>query len=254
MNGQAKPLVYLVLGTPGSGRRAIIADLVEGGLAAEDRPAVLVSADEKPDEIDARLPALGRWTWNGETIEATLPEGATHVFFVTDGRANPVDQVEVFKPWLAVQGGELARVICIVDCQLAEKNRPLLAWYDACVHFADVVLLTRREGVGNKWLSDFQGHFKKQFMPVIFELVKAGRVKNPVLVLEPEARRLSHVFDEEQDFVLTNAEGDEVDEDEAEEGEEEVEATPEEDPYLARRLGGRRVKEIPDVTKFLPPV
>jgi hypothetical protein len=82
-------------------------------------------------------------------------------------------------------------------------------------------------------------------------MVKAGRVKNPGLVLDPQARRMSHVFDEEQDWIFTNAEGDEVEEDEETEGDEEVEAKPEEDPYFERLNGGRRVKELPDIAAFL---
>jgi len=246
-----KPLVYVILGAAGSGRREVIADLIEGELGEADRAAVLVAASEAPDEHDAKLPRLARWRWTGEFIEATLPEGATHVFLITDGRANPVDQLEALKAWIEAQGAELGRVLCVVNCQLAEKNPALRAWFDACVHFTDVVLLNRREGVANKWLSDFQAHYKSQFMPCLFEFVKAGHVKNPALILEPQARRMSHAFDEEQDWVFTNAEGDEIEEDEETEGDEEVEAAIEEDPYFARLNGGRRVKEIPDIAKFL---
>lgn len=253
MNGTDKPLVYLILGTPGSGRRAVIADLIDGGLAESDRAAILLSSAEPADEFDGRLPNLTRWSWTGEMIEGELPQEATHVFFVTDGRTNPVDQIEVFKAWVEAQGGELARVLCVVNCQLAEQHPPLLAWYDACVHFADVVLLNRREGVENKWLSDFQARFKKQFIPALFEFVKGGIVRNPGLVMEPQARRMSHVFDEEQDWVFTDAEGEEIDEEEETEGDEDVQAKPEEDPYLERLNGGRRVKEIPNIEKFLPP-
>ena len=254
MSVSEKPLVYLILGAAGSGRREVLVDLIADGLGAAERPAVMLSEEEATAEDDAKLPALSRWIWNtaeDNPIVAELPRDATHIFFVTDGRQNPVDQVEHFKTWLEAQGGELARVFCIVNCQLAEKNPPLLAWYEACVHFADVVLLNRREGVENKWVSDFLGHFKKQFYPCVFELVKDGHVKNPALVLEPQARRMTHVFDEDQNWVFTNAEGEEIDEQEETEDDDEIEAKPEEDPYLARRLGGRRVKELPDVAKFL---
>jgi hypothetical protein len=253
MSDEEKPLVYLILGSAGSGRREVLADLIDGGLEETDRPAVILPAGEDltPAE-DPNLPRVSSWAWQDGAIEGDAPAEATHVFFVTDGRRNPVDQVEAFKPWLEAQGGELARVICVIDSQLAEKNPPLLAWFEACVHFADVVLLNRREGVENKWLSDFLGHFKKQYYPCVFEFVKDGRVKNPALILEPEARRMSHVFDDEQDWVFTNAEGKEIDEqEETEDGDDEIEAKPEEDPYFARRLGGRRVKEIPDIAAFL---
>lgn len=253
MAAKEKPLVYLVLGASGSGRRQIIADLIDAGLEPTDRAAVILADDEAPDEFDSKLPQVSRWSWVENTVQATMPADATHVFFVAGGRRSQVDQTEAFKAWLDGHGAQLARAFCVVNCQLAEKNPPLLAWYEACVHFADVVLLNRREGVENKWLSDFLAHFNKQYYPCVFEIVKAGRVKNPALVLEPEARRMTHVFDEEQDWIITNEEGEEVDEesDDIDESDE-LQAKPEEDPYFARRSeGGRRVKELPDITKFL---
>ncbi|HNC24567.1 MAG TPA: hypothetical protein PLU52_10195 [Opitutaceae bacterium] len=248
-----KPLVYIILGAAGSGRRAIVADLIEAGLDGATT-AVLLAETEAADPADSRLPGLARWKAEDEFFLATLPKGATHVFFITDGRRNPVEQLEALKTWVEAQAAEVGRVLCVVNCQLGEKHAPLLAWFEACVHFSDVVLLTRREGVANKWLSDFRGHFEKQYYPCLFEFVKDGQVKNPALVLDPAARRLSHAFDAEQDWVFTDADGEEIDEDEETDGDEEVEATPEVDPYFARDAALRRVKKIPDITKFLPPV
>jgi hypothetical protein len=246
---KVKPLVYLILGAAGSGRREIVADLIEGGLAAgsagQQSALALLSADERASDFDARLGALARWRWVEHRIEAPEPGGATHVFLFTDGRRNPVDQVEAFPAWLAASGGELARILCVINCGLAARHPELLAWFDACVHFADVVLLNRREGLANKWMSGFQARYAAQFLPCLFELVKAGRVRNPALILEPQARRLSHVFDEELNWEVTG-EGEEDADDE-----EQIEAHPEEDPYLQRRPGGRRVKEIPDLAKYL---
>jgi hypothetical protein len=248
----AKPLVYLILGATGSGRRDVVADLIASGLESTDRAAVLLPAAEAPQAADARLPGVARWAWIDDgAIAAQLPEGATHVFFLVDGRRNPVDQIEAFRPWLEAQGGEIGRVICVVHSQLAEKHPPLLAWFEACVHFADVVLLNRREGVENKALSDFLNHFKKLYYPCHFEQLKDNQVKNPALVLEPQARRMSHVFDEEQDWIFTNAEGEEIDEQDEDTDDDEIEAKPEEDPYFARRNGGRRLKEIPNIADFL---
>jgi len=173
------------------------------------------------------------------------------VFFFVDGGLNPVDQIESFKAWLEAQGGELARILSVVDVQRAERHAALLPWFEACVHFSDVVLLNRREGVENKWLSDFLAHFKKQYYPCLFERVKHGRVQNPALILEPQARRMTHVFDEEQDWIFTNAEGEVIDEEEETgEGDDEIEAHPEEDPYFVRHHGGRRVKELPDIAAY----
>ena len=252
MSASAKPLVYLILGATGSGRREVVADLTAEGLGPEESAAVLLPESEGGVPEDDRLPAVARWTWQDGTILAALPRDCDRLFFVVDGRRNPVDQIEAFKAWLEAQGGELARVLCVVNCQLVTRHRELLAWYEACVHFSDIVLLARREGVENRLLSDFQTHFRKLFYPCLFEMVKEGRVKNPALVLEPQARRMSQAFDEEQDWIFHNAEGEEIDEEDVtDDEEEEIEATQVVDPYFERRLGGRRVKEIPDIARFL---
>jgi len=249
-----KPLVYLILGVAGSGRREVVADLIDGGLAAgsagqpvdlaqsRQSALALLPAGERAGDADAGLGRLARWSWTDGRIESPGLEGATHVFFFTDGCRNPVDQVEAFQAWLAASGGELARILFVVNCGLAAQHKELLAWFDACVHFADVVLLNRRDGVPNKWMSDFQGRYTAQFLPCLFEVVKAGRVKNPALILDSQARRMSHLFDAEPNWEVTGAD---------EESDEEIEAPPEEDPYLQRRAGGRRVKEIPDIAKYL---
>jgi hypothetical protein len=245
-----KPLVYLILGASASGRREILVDLSKE-LAAGAQPAVMLAEGEAASSVDAQLPPVTRWTFADDHIVGTLPPGATQVFFIADGRKNPVDQVEVFKPWLEAQGGELARVFTVVNCQFMEKHPPLLAWIEACVHFSDVVLLNRREGVENKWVSAFLAHFQDQFLPCLFEMVRQGRVKNPALVLEPQARRMSHVFDGEATWIFTNAEGEEIDEQDEVDDEDEVEAAPEEEPYFARDAAGRRQKKLPDIAKFL---
>jgi hypothetical protein len=250
MSSVEKPLVYLFLGASDSGRREIIAGLIDD-LGPDARPAVMVAETESAEDFDATLPNVTRWTAVDDIITASLPTEGTHVFFVSDGRKNPVDQVEAFKTWLGAQGSELARAFTVVNCQFAAQHPPLLAWFEACVHFSDVVLLNRREGVENKWMSDFLAHFKKQFYPCLFEMVKDGRVRNPALVLEPEARRLSHVFDEEQDWVFTDAKGEEVDEQEEVDDEDEISAAPEEDPYFTRDAAGRRQKKIPDIAKHI---
>ncbi len=270
-----KPLVYVILGAAGSGRREVLADLIASGLGEGDRSAVLLSAGETANEHDASLTQLTRWTWSDGIIAAGLPEGATHVFFVTDGRINPVDQIEQLHGWIAAVGAELGRIITVVNCRLAEQHAALLAWYEACIHFSDIALLHQREGVANKWMSEFQTHFKKLYYPCLFEVVKAGRVKNPLIVLDPQARRMSHLFDIDE-WTGLNLEGVEFgteDEDGNIEEEEEKPAKkkpakkkghpnesaeddeddwkPEVDPYLLRRIGGRREKEIPEITQYL---
>jgi len=254
MPPSTQPLVYLILGAAGSGRREVLADLAEGGLGEGAQAAVLLAEGEAADtKFDGKLPGLARWVWRDGFIFATLPPGASHVFLVANGRANPVDQIEAFKPWLETQGGELARVLCVVNCQLAEHHPPLLPWFEACIHFADVVLFTHRAGVANKWLSSFLAHFQGQFFPCLFESVKTGRVKNPALVLDPQARRMSHLFEKEPEWIFTDADGKEMDEQDEADDEDEVSVAPEEDPYLIRDAAGRRVKILPEIAKYLPP-
>jgi hypothetical protein len=235
----------------------MLADLITDGLAEGDRSLVLLSDDELGSEADPKLGSVRRWVWMDGIIGTPddVLGDATHVFFVSDGRRNPVDQIEAFKVWVAANNGEVARLICVVNCQLAEKHRGLIVWYEACIHFSDIVLLNRREGVGNKWLSDFQNRFKDQFFPCLFEMVKESRVKNPVLVLDPQPRRLSQFF-EATDMPWGDADTEidmgtgEDDEPEEIEDDDDGDIIPD-DPYLVRRAGGRRVKEIPDVVKFL---
>jgi hypothetical protein len=267
------PLVYIILGASGSGRREVLADLIDGGLAEGDRAAVLLSSTEAASEHDAKLAHIARWKWHDGVVDAVLPPGATHVFFVTDGRLNPVDQLEALQKWLKVVQADLGRVITVVNCQLAEKHAALVAWYEACVHFSDVALLNRREGVANKWMSDFQLRFKEACFPCLFEIVKAGRVKNPLVILDPQARRMSHIFDIDE-WTGIDLEGVEFGTEGADEPEEEGDAPskadgdkkkghpnqspvddddwlPEKEAYFETLPNGKRAKEIPDITKYL---
>lgn len=249
-----KPQCYLVLGAAGSGRREVVADLIEDGLEPTDAPVVFLPAGLDPEGLPAGV-TLVTWGWDdGGGIAAAWPAGARIGFFVTDGRANPVDQIEAFKPWMQARQVELARVVCVLHCQLVAANPALMVWYDACVHFADILLLNRREGVENKWFSEFRTRHDKQALPCLVELVKKGRVANPALVLEPQARRMSHWFDEDEPHwagAWAQVEG-VVIEDEAGE-EEDADDQPEgDDPYLARLPSGLRAKVLPNIAEYLP--
>lgn len=245
-------LVYFILGTPGSGRRAIVRDLIENGLGTEGKVLVLLAESEAPAPADAALAALAntevrRWHWTEPVLPPVeVTTGAT-IFFLADAQANQIDQLEALKPWLESQGAELARIFCVVDCQLAEKHPVLRQWFDACIHFADVVFLTRREGLANKWLSDFIKHFKDQRFPCHFVQVKAkGNLATPLVWLDSTARRVSQYFDEGESYEIEGLETDDVEDDEEDTG-----LLPPE-PYFMRQTSGRRDKELPDVRDFLP--
>lgn len=246
------PSVYFVLGTPGSVRRAIVRDLVENGLATEDRALLLLAESETADPADARLAALPnvevrRWTWAEPTLPSIeLAEGTT-VFFLADSRVSPMDQLEALKPWLEEHGARLARIFCVVDCQLAEKQPVLRQWFDACIHFADVVFLTHREGLANKWLSDFIKHYTNERFPCHFVQVKAkGDLATPLVWLDPTARRVSQYFDEGETYEVEGLETDDDDDEEDDTG-----LLPTE-PYFVRLSSGRREKEVPTLGDYLP--
>ncbi len=201
-----------------------------------------------------------RWDADLRALFADAPPAeATHIFIVLDGMLDPVDQLEALKPWLAAHELQVARIFTVLHCQLAEKHPGLKPWFDACVHFSDVVLLNRREGVANKWLSDFRGTYEDQHIPCLFEFVKAGKVKNPAMLLDPVARRLSQYFDPSEWDDL-DLDGIEIGESDDEDGENmkpldknsiDPDDQPPVDPYLERRQGGARSLHLPDIREFL---
>lgn len=238
-----KPLIYFVLGAPGSGRRELLLDLIASGLDKESRPLVLISDQEDTTDFESAVGehvTVGSWTWEGDSLNLDLPPEFTHIFLMADGRSNPVDQVEAFSQWLPDQEMELARVFTVVHAGMGAEHKELLRWYEACIHFSDIVFINRREDVPQKWINEFIDHFKKeQHYPCHMEQVKGGKVPNPLLALEPEPRRISLIFDE-----LPALEDDEEDEEDSG-GEESG------DTYLQRLPSGRRNKQIPDINKYL---
>ncbi len=258
-------LVYIILGAPGSGRREVLTDLIAGGLdVAHERAHVFLPAGEPPQPADEALGAfsVARMAWDAEHHlwhADSPPAEATHVFILLDGRVDPVDQIEALKPWLAAHSLPVSRVFTVVHCQLAEKHSALVTWHDACVHFSDVVLLNRREGVANKWLSEFRRRYDDQCIPCLFEFVKAGKVRNPVLLLNPVARRLSQYFDESEWDEL-DLDGVEIGESEDEDGDNvtpldktnlDPDDQPPVDPWLERDASGHRKQTAPDIRKYL---
>ncbi|MGA2052927.1 MAG: hypothetical protein ABSH19_06425 [Opitutales bacterium] len=244
------PAVYLMLGLPGSGRREVLLDLIEGGLPDAREVVVYHAAgDEAPGAALAGRAGitLRRYTWTNGRAVTEEKEGASDaeaVFFLADGRVSPIDQLEAFPAWLAERGWKLTRILLVVHCALAAAHREVAEWHEACGHFADCLLLNRREGVSNAWLSEFRRKFTEECHPGLFAWVKQGRVDNAPLLLFPESRRLSLVFDE-LDPLDDLDEDDDLPEDPLA-----LENKP--DPYFERSPSGHRRKAVPDVTKFLP--
>ncbi len=239
--------LYFILGSAGSRRRLMLAELVGEGLPADARAVVLLSEAEAPEAAgDAALAKtgaeVGRWTWAKPEMEFEVPTEASHLFLVADGRSNPVDQIEALRELLLMRADvRLARVIFVANAALLHAKPELEPWYDACAHYADVALLTCVEGLDQKWVNGFEKRYRDQYFPFLYEIARRDTLKNPAVLLVPEARRVAQVFDE--DIPL------------ADETDEEIEAAmAENDKYFARTRGGTRVEHIPNIAAHLPPL
>jgi len=244
MSEPISPYVYFIYGTPGSGRREILLDLIKYGMSEDTSVLYFRPESEAESASDGQLDALKNvhtihWTLHGTTIRhGTIKAAAQKIVFLAPCSCDPADAAEALKTWVDGNQCQIARIITVVDCAFLSANETARSWFDACIHFSDVVLLNRRENVSNKWVKDFETGYRKQYNPSRFLLVKKDRVANPFEVLEPEARRLSLYFDE-----LIPIEDDEFEEDAPEDTQP--------DPYIERLVSGQRKRRIPDIRKWL---
>ena len=235
-------LVYLVLGCKTSGRRQSVYDLISDVAKEEDPFTVLVSTGETPNDWTDKIRDTASVTI--ELYEDGVDDIASdqlnphHInLILTPGNADPVDQVEALKPLLEPSGCHIGRIITIVDCDLLKAHNKLETWYDACIHFSDACIIHRSPEMPNQFVQDFIDRYKDKQYPCLFETVSKGRIKNPGLILEPQARRISLYFEPEEDLWLDS------DDEEWEE--------PQEDPYMVRLPSGKREKWLHDVQSIL---
>lgn len=239
-----RPLVYLLFGIPGSGRRAILRDFFEDGLEKDAPILYFHPEDETASPEDAQIAALEnvsivQWRLDGSRVMHDKIEAAPDVvFFLAPGQADPADVVESVEAWITRNDCQTARLLTVVDCQFLKENPESLAWFDACIHFSDVVLLNHRDEAGIKWVRQFEEGYKKRHCPSRFLPVKNNRTTNPAEVLFPEARRTSLYFDE-----LIPIEDDEFEEDAPDD------LQP--DRYIERLQSGQRASPIPSISKWL---
>lgn len=254
---------YILLGTVGSGRREILADLIANGLMSVTSSADTSSASVPtsssvrvylPGEFDATARAafatgsgveVLAWGIANGNLSLDTPETAPEtVFIVADGTQNPVDQMEVLTALLSRLGWTVARVLTVVHCALLERQPALAEWFKACIHFSDVALLARRENVPNAWMKKFIDGHTEACNPCLLELVKKGHATNAIRVLIPEARRLSMIFDDTDPL-------DDMEFDEDNLPEEPFDLVSKPDPYFERQLSGVRRIQLPDILEFL---
>lgn len=238
------PLVYVVLGLSGSERRDILYDIIKEGIGSEEPVLFCRPKNVVPSKTDAELLGLE----NVSVIEYTLQDSkllhseinraAEKIFFLAPGDSDPADFIEAIKEWVDLNDCTIARVLTVVNCGFLESNPKAQTWFDACIHFSDIILLAARAGIKNNWVKDFKDRYTKKHYPCRFLLVKKGRIQNPAEVLEIEARRVSLYLDE-----LTPIEEDEF--------EDQMPDDRQPDKYIERLTSGQRAYRIPDIRKLL---
>lgn len=238
------PLVYLIYGVPNSGRREIIFDLIDGS-NRETQFLLFRPEEELASPFDEQIEALENvsvtdWKLNqAKVTHGEISAAPEKIIFLAPGTSDPSDVAEALRTWVEHNHCELARIITVLHSSFLEATPAAQSWFDACIHFSDVVLLNRREGTSNKWIKELEQRHKKECSPARFILVKKGRVANPQEVLMPEARRLSLYFDE----LIP------IEEDGLEESEQPEDLKP--DKYIERRESGQRAHPVPDIKKLL---
>ncbi|MEO0509214.1 MAG: GTP-binding protein [Verrucomicrobiota bacterium] len=239
------PLVYLIYGIPDSGRREIIFDLIEGGIDPGEqvlyfRPnAETVSSYDEQIEALENVSVVGWDLFDCKVRHGKITAAPDKIIFMAPGTADPADVAEALKAWSEHNTCQTARIITIVHCSFLRASEKALPWFDACIHFSDMVLLNRREAGDNKWTKNFEERYHKDRYPCRFEPLKKGRTSNPAAVLEPEARRLSLYFDE----LIP------IEEDEFEDEEQPEDIRP--DRYIERNESGQRMQPVVNITRFL---
>ena len=151
------PKVYLILGPNGSGRRALLADFID---SSESESSVLYfkHRDEIINDYDSSLESLNAlstvlWSIEGSKIKhESISVSPSSIFFIAPASIDLADVMEGLKGWLGKNDCQLTRIITIIDCKSLSENNSQNSWYEAAVHFSDMVLLNRREGVSEKWI------------------------------------------------------------------------------------------------------
>jgi hypothetical protein len=224
-----KSVLFAVLGAAGSGRLALLSNLLE------ESSRLLVHVDERAQAIDTGISPeqIVPWKWiDGHIgIGGELPVGA-ELFFLSHGRESPVDFMEGLQDWLTGKPIQVGRVLTVVNCSLLAKHPKLHNWYNTCIYFSDAVLLGCREGISNAWINEFKKIYEDQNYPCYFRFIKKNKIDHPAEILYPEARRISLIFEEEEDKY--DEEGNYMEEE-----------------YFLRDEAGRRLKWVPEITDFL---
>lgn len=235
------PLI-IILGPAGSGRGLALKELVTHAWPAGKQVRIVRVASDAPADHN---PA-DYWSLTGNVAVLPAPGTEDVLVLVTDGRRSVVDQMEALHRTLyGSTQWQVQRIITLLDCPLTERHELVVEWNQVAVHFADVVILTRRWEVAGQWLSKYLATFTDAFYPCLFvNLMKNGSLANPAEVIDGEPLRMSHIFDD-IDAV------DEMEFDEDNLPDEPFDLVRQPDKYFARDDYGRRLIAVPEIAETL---
>lgn len=239
--------VTLFLSGPGNHGLRMLCESRSRALHKDDRICLLLNEDQTlPEEEKISLPSgmsWGHWLLKDENIhlDTEIKSDDWNVLLYSDVQP-PMDWLESMLPRIQSGDWEVTRVITLVDTKLAIESSEARRWYQACIHFSDLVLLGNRDGLNPKDVAGFQEYFEKERYPCHFDLVKNGIPKHPSWMLDSQPRRLSLVFDppELTGHDLPVWEDEEEDEDGLDEDMDRYV-----DPYLEKNHSGERVRRVP---------
>jgi hypothetical protein len=245
--------VYIVLGAEDTVRDTLLIDILKE--AADKGPVRLFNCGPAQPELEVQTSALGiAWATGDAEAGARAAEDrpeAESLFLLSDGRADPRDSLEVWGRNFQEDPFPLLRVILIVNAELIHRESSLQHWYEACLHFSDVALFSNWTQLPAKWVSDWETAYHKSHNPCLLIKVARRGIPNIPLVLFPESRRISLVFEMDDRFQVSDWEIEESAHEDDEEGEDTIEDVVEADPWLERLPGGARRRHVPGIGRFL---
>ncbi|MFP4352648.1 MAG: hypothetical protein ACLFRP_07900 [Puniceicoccaceae bacterium] len=237
------PWLTVLLSGPNPGRWKLVLETVRHGLPKEEAVLLHVSpAEVEPARLffpDDRF-TIGEWTLADGAVLFSEPLTSDRTNVLVYGRPEfPDDLFEGLVDLFRAERCEMGRIVTQVHAGWGSGHEETKAWYDACIHFSDLVLIDNREEVPDAWVREFRERYLKLRYPCHFDLVRKGLPKHPEWFFDSQPRRLSLVFDPD-DLSGLGPGPVESDEDETDEIPEE----PPGDPYLRRNAAGERERKI----------